>query len=28
LIENIKENLELKLPGILSWNRMAVKPIN
>ena len=28
MIENIKENLELKLPGILSWNRMAVKPIN
>jgi len=28
LIENIKENLKSELPGINSWNRMAVKPIN
>jgi len=28
LIENIKKNLESELPGINSWNRMAVKPIN
>lgn len=27
MIENIKENLESELPGINSWNRMAVKPI-
>ena len=28
MIKNIKEKLELELPGINSWNRMAVKPIN
>ena len=28
MIKIIKEKLELKLPGIDSWNRMAVKPIN
>tara|TARA_B100001250_G_scaffold226807_1_gene194605 strand:+ start:2611 stop:3252 length:642 start_codon:yes stop_codon:yes gene_type:complete len=28
LIKNIKKKLETKLPGIDSWNRMAVKPIN
>lgn len=28
MIENIKENLKSELPGINSWNRMAVKPIN
>ena len=28
MIKNIKKSLESKLPGIDSWNRMAVKPIN
>ena len=28
MIETIKENLESKLPGIHSWNRMTVKPVN
>tara|TARA_B100001029_G_scaffold178996_1_gene187026 strand:- start:3920 stop:4561 length:642 start_codon:yes stop_codon:yes gene_type:complete len=28
LIKNIKKKLKSKLPGIDSWNRMAVKPIN
>ena len=28
MIKNIKKKLETKLPGIDSWNRMAVKPIN
>ena len=28
MIENIKKKLGSKLPGIDSWNRMAVKPIN
>ena len=28
MIKNIKKNLKSKLPGIDSWNRMAVKPIN
>ena len=28
MIKNIKKNLEAKLPGIDSWNRMAVKPVN
>ena len=28
MIKNIIKNLESKLPGIESWNRMAVKPIN
>tara|TARA_A100001011_G_C14084409_1_gene745882 strand:- start:21 stop:671 length:651 start_codon:yes stop_codon:yes gene_type:complete len=27
LISNIKDNLEVELPGIKSWNRMAVEPI-
>jgi len=28
LIKTIKKNLKTKLPGIRSWNRMAVKPVN
>ena len=28
MIKNIKKKLKSKLPGIDSWNRMAVKPIN
>lgn len=28
MIKTIKKNLETKLPGIRSWNRMAVKPLN
>ena len=28
MIKTIKKNLETKLPGIRSWNRMAVKHIN
>tara|TARA_B100001250_G_C19657718_1_gene725607 strand:- start:375 stop:1016 length:642 start_codon:yes stop_codon:yes gene_type:complete len=28
LIKTIRKNLETKLPGIRSWTRMAVKPIN
>ena len=27
MIENIKKKLEFELPGVNSWNRMAVKPI-
>ena len=27
MISNIKDNLEVELPGIKSWNRMAVEPI-
>ncbi len=28
MIKTIRKNLETKLPGIRSWTRMAVKPIN
>ena len=27
MIKNIRANLEIELPGINSWNRMAVKPV-
>ena len=27
MIENIRNNLEIELPGIKSWNRMSVEPI-
>ena len=27
MIENIRNNLEIELPGIKSWNRMSVEPM-